>query len=185
MIWIYIILLILLSLLMWLLLAPLYIRINTQQNIYNAGLKGIVKISIIPDEDEIIYLRLKLFFYYTNIYPLKPKEAKREKKEKPKMKAQKKKKKGSKISLFKLVYKLVVNVLGSFKVKILAINIDTDDVITNAYLIPIFVGINTKKNINFTVNYQGDISAEFDVQNNIFRILRIALSTYLKHKKIL
>ncbi|MEZ5197846.1 MAG: hypothetical protein R2764_16110 [Bacteroidales bacterium] len=179
MIWIYI-LAPLLAIIVWLLLATLYIRVSTVNNTYTVGLKGFFKISLLPDEKEYIIIRIRIVGFNSVFYPLKPIEKKTRKKKKKKIKVRKNKMTG--LFVFRYFLKLAISAIRSWKIKSLKINIDTGDVIKNAYLIPIFVGVNVKKNINFTVNYQSEMNLEVDVENNLFRILKVVLLAYFKYK---
>ena len=80
--------------------------------------------------------------------------------------------------------KIIRKTIRSFRLKALYLSIDTDDVVTNAYLIPVFAGLN-RRNINLNVNYTGNFDMIINIENNIFRILVVTIQTYLHHKKIL
>lgn len=186
MIWIYIFAPIL-ALIIWLLFSTLYIRVTTVNNTYTVGLKGFFKISILPDEEEYITIHIRILVFNSIFYPFKPieKKTRKKKKKKSKKKVKVKKNKMTGLFIFRLILKLAIKAIQSWKIKTLKINIDTGDVIKNAYLIPIFVGLNVKKNINFTLNYQNEINLEVDVENNLFRILKIVLLAYFKYKRFL
>lgn len=183
MIWIYI-LAPLLAIVVWLLFATLYIWVNTVSNTYTVGLKGYFKISLLPDDDEYIIIRIRILGFNSVFYPFKPieKKTRKKKKKKSKKKVKVRKNKMTGLFIFRLILKLAISAIQSWKIKSLKINIDTGDVIKNAYLIPIFVGVNVKKNINFTVNYQSEINLEVDVENNLYRILKVVLLAYFKYK---
>lgn len=69
---------ILLILLCWLLFAPIFLYINTDEKRYMAGLTGILNLRLIPDEDQIFYLRMRVVFIKINFYPFKQKEKKKQ-----------------------------------------------------------------------------------------------------------
>lgn len=173
---------ILLLFLCWLLFAPIFLNINTIEKEYNAGLKGILSLSLKPDEEQIFFIRISIVFYTFNFYPFEAKEKKS--KGASKVKKPKKKKKRPRFKTIWLIINIVWKVVGSFRLKKLYANIDTDDVMVNAGLIPVFANLH-RNNINLNVNYSGDIAMIISIQNNIFRILVVALHTFLKHKKIL
>ncbi len=85
---------------------------------------------------------------------------------------------------FWLILRISWKVKKTFRLKQLYLNFDTNDVINNAYLIPVFVNLN-RNNIDLNVNYHGDFEMIIRIENNIFRILVVTLQTYLHHKKIL
>ena len=166
----------------WLLFAPIFLYINTDEKKYRAGLKGILNLSFIPDKDQIFYIRINVAFYTFNFYPFKKKEKKP--KTTSKVKKPKKKKKRTSFRTIWLIKKIAWKIIKSFRLKKLYLNLDTDDVITNAYLIPVFATLH-RNNINLNVNYSGDFAIIINIQNNIFRMLIVTLQTYLQHKKIL
>lgn len=172
---------ILLLFLCWLLFTPIFLYINTGEKEYSAGLKGILYFKFLPDDDQIFCVRITVVFYSINFYPLKKKEEKP--KADSKVKKTKKKKKRLGYKAIWLFLKISRKTLKSFKLKKLYLNIDTDDVITNAYLIPVFANLH-RNNTKLYVNYSGDFNMIINVENNIFRMLVVSIYTYFKHKKI-
>ncbi len=61
-------------------------------------------------------------------------------------------------------------------------DIDTGDVIHNAWLIPVFVQFNGR-NVNFRVNYQGVVSIVLILENSIFRILVILMKFLYRNRR--
>lgn len=165
----------------WLLFAPLFLYINTDEKTYSAGLKGLLNLSLIPDEDEIFYIRISVVFYSFNFYPFKKKEKKKKAPSKPKKPKKKKKSPGFK-TIWMLI-KIAWNVITSFRFKKLYLNFDSNDIMTNAYLVPVFVNLNGN-NIDLNVNYIGNFEMIVKIENNIFRILVVTIRTYFHHKKI-
>lgn len=160
----------------WMLFAPLRLTINTSNNNYSFRWIGILLIKFIPDSEELIIFRFRIFFIRFNIYPLKTGKKKKMKKKKPK------KKKSFSFEKFRLLIKIVWNVILSSKLKIFELNIDTDDVVKNSYLIPVFINLNTRNNINLNVNYHGRQSLVTEFQNTAYRMIKVALITLIKHK---
>lgn len=174
---------ILLVLFGWLLFAPLFLHVNTIEQKYSVGLRGIFKLSIISDEMELIYLRVGIPFYQFNYYPFKKKEKEKKKKAKAITKKPNKKWKILSFQTFWLILQISWKVKKSFRLKKLFLNFDSNDVITNAYLIPVFVNLN-RNNIDLNINYLGDFNMIVRIENNIFRILVVTIKTYLHLKKI-
>ena len=166
----------------WLLFAPLFLYINTDEKTYSAGLKGLLNLSLISDEAEIFYLRISVVFYSFNFYPFKKKEKKSKALSKPKK--PKKKKKSPEFKTIWLIIKIAWNIVRSFRFKKLYLNFDSTDIMTNASLIPVFVNLN-RNNIDLNVNYHGDFEMIIRIENNIFRILVVTIQTFLHHKKVL
>lgn len=179
MLW-FIIIGILLILLCWLLFAPVFLYINTNEKRYMAGLTGILNLRLIPDKDQIFFLRIRVVFIKINFYPFKKKEKKAIFKRK---KSEKKRNLPGRKTIW-LMTKIFRKIIKSSRLKTLYLNIDTEDVITNAYLIPIFAGLH-RNNINLSVNYAGNVEMIINVENNIFHMLIVTIQTFLHHKKIL
>ncbi|MBC8489315.1 MAG: hypothetical protein H8D45_25105 [Bacteroidetes bacterium] len=72
--------------------------------------------------------------------------------------------------------------MKSFKLRRFNLNIDTDDVILNAFLIPVFTFVN-RKNIWLNINYNGELSLILLVENRVINILLVMIRTFLKFKK--
>ena len=66
-----IIILIVIVFLIYLLLMSIIIVIDTVNNQYYVQIKGLVKANVMPDENEILKIRLKIFFLRFSFYPLK------------------------------------------------------------------------------------------------------------------
>ncbi len=175
-----IICIIILSFLTWVLISPIRLYINTDTKKYFIELKGIFRVSLVPDKKEIFFLRFRLFFINFNFFPFRTKK-KKEKLVKHK-KQRKKKRKKTGIKKIRLIIKYTWNVLKSFKLRRFNLNIDTDNVILNAFLIPVFIFIN-RKNIWLNVNYNGELSLILLVENRVINILLVMVRTFLKFKK--
>jgi hypothetical protein len=145
-----------------------------------AGLTGILNLRLIPDKDQIFFLRIRVVFIKINFYPFKKKEKKAIFKRK---KSEKKRNLPGRKTIW-LMTKIFRKIIKSSRLKTLYLNIDTEDVITNAYLIPIFAGLH-RNNINLSVNYAGNVEMIINVENNIFHMLIVTIQTFLHHKKIL
>ena len=127
------------------LLVPLELYINTIKNQYYVQLKGLARASLDGDEDELIQIRLKVFFRNFYFYPLKKRETiKKTKKENRTFR-----KRGKKTS-----FRKILKVLRSFKIKRLFVDIDTGDCLTNAKLYPVFSFLDYHKR-SFSINFKG------------------------------
>ena len=147
-----------------------------------AGLPGIFYLSLIPDEEQIFHFQIRVVFIKINFYLFKQKEEETDVIFKRKKSKKKRKIPGRKTIL--LIIKIFRKIVKSSRLKTLYLNIDTDDVITNAYLIPIFAGLH-RNNINLSVNYNGNVEIIIRIENNIFHMLVVTIQTFLHHKKIL
>lgn len=68
------------------------------------------------------------------------------------------------------ILKKVIKVIKSFKIKELFLNIDTGDVIYNAYLYPLFYFLGGH-NRSLFVNYSGEVQFKVTIQNRLINML--------------
>lgn len=149
-------------LIVYLLLVPIILVVNTNSNEYYLQIKGLAKASVESDEKKIIKIKLKLFFFNYCFYPLMYKVNDQNKK----IESKKKKKKKMKIG-----FKTTLKLLKSFKVKKLMVDIDTGDCILNAKLFPVFGFLNYHVG-NFKVNFEGRNQLVFQMQNRPLNIIK-------------
>lgn len=151
-----------LVLVVYLLLVPINLVVNTNTNEYYIQLKGLLNVSFESDEIKILKIRLNIFFFnyyfYPLIYEIKDKEKKLEKKKMMKINN-------------KIEFKTMLKLLKSFKVKKLLVELDTGDCILNAKLFPVFSFLNYYVG-NFNINFQGRNQMVFHIQNRPFYIIK-------------
>lgn len=128
-----------------LLLVPLELYINTIKNQYYMQLKGLARATVEGHEDELIQIRLRVFFRNFYFYPLKKREM---------IKKKKKEKRAFRKGVKKTSFRKILKVLRSFKIKRLFVDIDTGDCLTNAKLYPVFSFLNYHKR-GFSINFEG------------------------------
>lgn len=153
-----------LSLLLWLLIAPFVITIDTIQNQYEIQLISIGWVKLVFEKEQAL-LRLKIFFFKKTIL-LDPA---RLFKSKPKKKPKKRKKKKKPVRWLKMKNKFK-RVIQSFQLKKFWLNIDTDNFYYNAFIYPIFFFIKGK-NYRLNINYQGINEFSLVLRNRPIRIL--------------
>ena len=141
--------------LLWILLGPVIIYLDTQEKQYRVGLPGIIKASVVPSE-EIFHIRGRFFLFPFRVHPF------RAKKRSP-LKTSQGKRKSMKLSQG---LKLGTNILASFRIRKLDMDIDTDDFMLNAWLVPAFSSINSE-NIHMQVNFEGNASLMLDVRTRL------------------
>tara|TARA_R110001583_G_scaffold17310_5_gene70163 strand:- start:10141 stop:10641 length:501 start_codon:yes stop_codon:yes gene_type:complete len=151
-----------LLLVVYLLLVPINLVINTNTNEYYLQLKGLMKASIKPDEKKLIKIKLKIFFLTYYYYPLMYKVTNKKKK----LEGEQKKK-----GKMKVRFKTILKLLKSFKVKKLLVEIDTGDCILNAKLYPVFGFLNYSTG-NFIINFEGRNQMVFLLQNRPLNIIK-------------
>ncbi len=151
-----------LLLVVYLLLVPIILVINTNSNEYYLQIKGLAKASVESDVKKVIKIKLKLFFFNYYFYPLMYKASG----EKKKLENNKKKKRKRNIE-----FKTMLRLLKSFKVQKLLVDIDTGDCILNAKLYPVFGFLNYHVG-NFKVNFEGRNQLVFQIQNRPLNIIK-------------
>ncbi len=148
---------------LYLLLAPIRLIINTDKNQYFVEQKGLLKANLEADEKEVFKIRLKVLFFNFNFYPLKKKTSSPSKKKLIKPTAKRSKR--------SVKFKKVVRIIKTFKIKRFYLNLDTGDCISNAKLYPAFALLNYF-NMNCHVNFIGRNSLVLAIENRPIRIIK-------------
>ncbi len=151
-----------LVLVIYLLFAPIILCIDTFSNQYYIKLKGFATVSLEQHEKEILRLKFKILFFKFYVYPLKKTGSP---KTKTIAKTTKKKRKT------RIGFSKGLRLLKTFKIKRLAMDIDTGDYVTNAKLYPLFTFLNYKYG-NFTINYEGRTQLVLHMQNRPIDIIK-------------
>ena len=145
----------------WLLVAPIVLKIDTQQEIGYLKWKGIAGVRLLILADDIV-LRVQVFFWKKNFYPLsrssKSDHTKQENKRVKKKKTPVSWRKGKKL-------------LQSFTVQTLQLDLDTDDFVQNSYLFPVFYFLSNEKR-QLRINYSGQLALKLEVHNRLFSLLK-------------
>jgi hypothetical protein len=172
---------------LWVLFGPLDFVVNTFKGEYYFQLRNVFRTSVIFDEDEIMFLNISVFFIGFNIHPLrlvlipgKKKKTGTKKKKKAKKKRVQRIRSLKNMGIF--ILRLTWKTARTFKLKKLELDIDTRNVVTNAYLIPMFTVFNGKRT-QLRVNYFGNNGVHIVYQNTLFLILRAVIKSYIRHKK--
>ena len=139
-----------------------------------------LKTNIVRNNEKKLRIRLKIFFYSFNINPFKRSKQK-SKKHITKKASQPKKKKTNRLHFVLFILKTSWQILKRTKIKKFHLNIDTGDVIRNAYLIPGFVGINTG-NWNFSVNYENKNELIIRIEHRLYIILWQIIVNFINYK---
>jgi hypothetical protein len=152
------------GLLVWIVVAPIIIKINSTQQVYELHWVSIGHASVLFNTDQII-VAFQIFFFKKRIAIDLFKICTSTKESKP----DRKKNKSKSYSFSKTGYK-VKKVLQSFQVKKLWLNLDTDDYYYNAFLYPIFFFVKGD-HYRLNINYQGKNELILIVKNRFIRIL--------------
>lgn len=159
MIWIILISLLIL-LLLWILLIPVIILICTERNRYMLNLPGIVKLAVVPSGD-FFHIRGWIFFIPFRYHPFRERSSRRRKREKDQVTVKPvRKKRAGKPSVG---IRMGLDMLRSIRIRKLALDMDTDDFVLNAWLIPVFSAVNTE-NIQLRANFTGTLSFFLDLR---------------------
>ena len=166
--WLAISILILVLLVAYLLLMPIILSINTATNEYYIQLKGLARAYIEPHKEEIIRIKLNVFFMRFYFFPIDEIiKSNKTKKLKPKKNKTKRRK--------RLGIHKGLQVLKTFKVKQFAIDMDTGDVIQNAKLYPAFAFFNYYKG-GFNINFEGRNRLVVCLQNRPIDIIKVFIN---------
>ncbi len=163
MIW-YILIALFAVLLLWILLGPVTITMDTSRNLYRFMLPGIVSARAVPTA-EFFLIRCRILFIPFTIDPLrmgKQTESRKEKTEK--------KKKRNRSSGRKLLKKFR-NVSRAIRLRRFELDIDTDDFLLNAWLVPAFTAANNYRNVQMQVNFEGNLFMHLDLRTRIAALL--------------
>jgi hypothetical protein len=155
-----IIILALLMILCWILFAPLIMRVDTETENYSVSLPGIFKARVIQDETEV-YFRIHILFIPLNIRPSRFAGGE------PRMQQKRE------ISITSnLKYRMMAfrDLVRSFRIKQLYVNVDTEDWVLNANLAPILMLTNTDR-ISLHVNFMEENSLIIDIRNRLANFL--------------
>lgn len=153
-----------LLLLFYLSMMPIVLFIDTKTNQYYLQVKGLVKASIESHEEELIRIRLKLFFLSFYFYPLR--NIVLGNKKKTLKSTVNKKNIGKGIDLEKSL-----RIIKSFKVKRFLFDIDTGDCILNAKLYPLFALLNYHFG-GFMVNFEGRNRVELHIYSRPIYLIK-------------
>lgn len=150
-------------------------------------LPGVLSVAVVPSE-EIFYLRVWLIFIPFKINPIKmamrgsqKKEKRNEKKKTLTEDIQGKSSKRSKgiLKTFTEGAKFT-RVLRAIHIKKMNLDIDTDDFLLNAWLVPVFSMANSHNNLQMRVNFEGNLLLDMDVRTRIGAILWILITNKIK-----
>lgn len=170
----YIILSLIVALMLWLLFGPVILFLNTEANRYHLTIPGIVKLALVPT-DEIFHIRGWIFFIPFNYHPFRGgKKKRKEKTDKPEKKKTKPRFSGN--------LNMMIDAVRSVRIRKLFLDLDTDDFILNAWLVPVFSYVNTE-NIRMRVNFEGNSSLLLDLRLRLGTLLWILIRN--KYKSII
>lgn len=169
MLWLWITLIVLFVLLIGLLLMPVCMRVDTSINQYEIEIPGLFRAAIVPHEEDIIQIKMRILFFNKTIRPFDLKPGKKENR-KNKEERRKKKRNIGKGRSGRESLRLAWKMLKSFKVNYLYVNIDTNDAIWNAFLIPVFHFFSGPGKV-WKINWHEEQLVRFEIENRPIRVL--------------
>ena len=144
----------------YILLVPIVLFIDTNTNQYFIKLKGLAKASIEQHKVEILRIKLTVLYLNFYFYPLQYLRIKKKKETAAKHTKNR-----------KIGFKKMMCILKSFKVKKLLLNIDTGNCILNAKLYPFFLFLNYYIGY-FSINFEGRNRLVLEVENRPIAIIK-------------
>ena len=162
MIW-YILIILFITLLTWLLLGPVILRLNSDRNQYQLMLPGVIKASVVPSQD-LIHIKGWIFFVPFRLDLSKLKKGKGRRKGEEKKKRKKTRKRSGSL-------RMIRSIPDAFQIRRLWLDLDTDDFMLNVWLIPSFSALNTHRNIQMQVNFDGQLFMDMDLRTQIASLL--------------
>lgn len=162
MIW-YILIVLFILLLTWILFGPVIIKLNSDNRLCKVSLPGVISVRVM-EGGSLYLIKIWLFFIPFTIDPMSMGKQMREKKEKPVKKKKSLKSFFQNRGMFK-------QLLRAIRIRNFRLDLDTDDFILNAWLIPALSMVNVHKNIQAQVNFEGNIFLNLDVRTRLSAIL--------------
>jgi hypothetical protein len=166
MIW-YTLIILLIIFLTWILLGPVILRLNSDRNQYQLMLPGIIKASVVPSQD-LIHIKGWIFFVPFRLDLSKLKRGRGKKRGEKEEKRRKTRKRSGSL-------RMIRSIPGAFQIRRLWLDLDTDDFMLNVWLIPSFSALNTHRNIQMQVNFEGHIFMDLDLRTRIASLLWIII----------
>jgi hypothetical protein len=163
-----------LVILIWVLFAPMVLCIDSFQHRYYVSVGRLMKIEPLVDQDQVL-LRISLPFYRFNINPNQQRKQAQKADDPPEVK----KKTGPRMKP-SFYFNRVMEVLRTFSVRHLVVDIDTGNFTTNAKLTPV-VWLLNQGHGRFQLNYHGDVNLWIEIENRLVRMVPIVFK-FIKAK---
>ena len=164
----------LIAFLLWILLGPVTLFLNTDTSRYHLVLPGIFKAVVVPSA-EIFHIRGWIFFIPFRYNPfLGKREISKGKPKKP----------GGKRRLIKFSEgkQIISYAVRSIRIRKLLLDIDTDDFMLNAWLTTAFSMVNSR-DVQMRVNFEGTSSLLLDLRTRLGKLLWIVIK--IKYKSFI
>jgi hypothetical protein len=172
-----IILLVFFCLVVVLLIMPIHVRINPDEEGFYTEKSGFFRLNIDLDGENFISVKLYVFFIRFSWDPLQKKIS-----QPAKVMASKKKTRFDLLTWNRLKFLLSIawQSIKKSKLKKLYLDLDTSNVIINANLYPVFELLNERPRIDLNINYAGNFALSLDAQNNLWILFRVLIWNLLR-----
>ena len=158
--WLLVLLGFVLLLLSYILLAPLYIELDSRKRLFRFRFHRLASARIYL-ASESLFIDFKIIWWVKTVDLFLPRKKKDEKVKR------KKKRRRMNMKSFNKIWAAV----KTFKVKKCSVNIDTGDMPLNGIIYPVFVWLSYKTGRTFSINFQDENEIIFVSKNNIARML--------------
>jgi len=169
----------LLLILLWILLVPVIIYVDTQGQKYQMSLPGMIRARVVP-QDALFDIRGRILFIPFRFNPFTSSKGRKRSRAGSKRKTRAKKGGKGLLAQVKQGGRLGRHFLGAFRIRRLWLNIDTDDFMLNAYLLPVFTSVN-REQIRMQVNFEGHASLILDLRIRLGGLLWAFAKTKYQH----
>ncbi len=153
----------LLFVLLWLLVMPLTLRVDTWRQDYSLRWQGVGRVALLVHDDELV-VWVRIGWWQKDFFPLRPSTRKPKPIQQPKLRTK------ARRSWRQLPWRKVRNILRSFRVRHFRLELDTDDYVWNAFLYPLFYFVN-RPGRQLSVNFEGRTNLQLEVENRLIRML--------------
>ena len=159
--------------LLWVLLAPVILKVDTARTLYRLTMPGVFMAKAIPAES-LFRIRGWIFFIPFRFDPFRPGATKQRKE---------RKKTGRKRKSFQFsaLRDLASGFLGAIRIRKLNLDIDTEDPLLNTWLIPAFSSANSER-IHLTANFEGNASLDMDIRTRLGSLAWVFVTNKYKSK---
>lgn len=160
----------LIGLLLWLLLMPFQLEVDTAEGLFRFEWKTLVLVLWLPEEGwDMVKIDAPFFHKKISVAARSWRPSRQKAKTLPHTE-----KPASKRASSRLAWRVVPAVLRTFKVQRCVLWLDTDDYVQNAWLYPVF-GLWNHRRIRVVVNFLGKNDLALLVQNSLGRMVWAAL----------
>ncbi|MDH3711507.1 MAG: GerW family sporulation protein [Cyclobacteriaceae bacterium] len=175
MIWLVIVFGIITLVVVLILLAPISMVVNTDRNLYQAGVNKVAVVKIDPRHGTV---KLRLPFYSIDLLAKNKKTEQRQKTKKPRKSG----KSGVSRIGIKKPWGLLKELWQTFKVRRFHLNMDTGDYTVNARLYPLFM-LMSGGVAHWQTNFRGRFSLQLHIENRLIRWIKPMVKHIIFKKK--